>query len=157
MKKGKTAKIIGFKTAKVTYGTVDSVNFKSIYLNIQTWVEPKKEVENWERVVLNLSRDIKHTIFNKLDKRIFEENIIVDLDLRPSGISMKKKSFSNLEINFYFRPGVRCTDNHLEFKSKRLKETLKKIAKQIFNENFSKNEYFKLHLTKSTKEKNIIV
>ena len=42
MKKGKTAKIIGFKTAKVTYGTVDSVNFKSIYLNIQTWVEPKK-------------------------------------------------------------------------------------------------------------------
>ena len=35
MKKGKTAKIIGFKTAKVTYGTVDSVNFKSIYLNIQ--------------------------------------------------------------------------------------------------------------------------
>ena len=100
MKKGKTAKIIGFKTAKVTYGTVDSVNFKSIYLNIQTWVEPKKEVENWERVVLNLSRDIKHTIFNKLDKQIFEENIIVDLDLRPSGISMNKKSFSNLEIDW---------------------------------------------------------
>ena len=70
---------------------------------------------------------------------------------------MKKKSFSNLEINFYFRPGVRCTDNNLEFKSKKLKETLKKIAIQIFNDNFSKNEYFKLHLTKSTKEKNIIV
>ena len=71
MKKGKTAKIIGFKTAKVTYGTVDSVNFKSIYLNIQTWVEPKKEVENWERVVLNLIRDFKHTIFTFLGSRSF--------------------------------------------------------------------------------------
>jgi hypothetical protein len=42
MKKGKTSKIQGFKLAKVIYGTVDSVNFKSLYLNIQTWVEPKQ-------------------------------------------------------------------------------------------------------------------
>lgn len=54
MKKGKTSKITGFKTAKVVYGTVDSINFKSLYLNIQTWVEPIKDSENWNRIVQNL-------------------------------------------------------------------------------------------------------
>ena len=142
MKKGKTAKIIGFKTAKVTYGTVDSVNFKSIYLNIQTWVEPKKEVENWERVVLNLSRDIKHTIFNKLDKRIFEENIIVDLDLRTSGILHGKKSFLNLEVNLY-------TNNEMDFKCSEIKESVKTIIKNIVKENVIQNKYFEFSPSKN--------
>ena len=60
MKKGKTEKLNGFKTSKVHYGTVDSKNFKSLYLNIQTWVEPKKDTENWSGVVSNTSRSIKH-------------------------------------------------------------------------------------------------
>jgi hypothetical protein len=60
MKKGKTSQLHGFKTAKVIYGTVDSINLKSLYLNIQTWVEPIEEYDNWTRVVLNLSRGIKH-------------------------------------------------------------------------------------------------
>jgi hypothetical protein len=58
MKKGKTSKISGFKNSKITYGTVDSFELKSLYLNIQTWVEPTKESDNWNRVVLNLSRAI---------------------------------------------------------------------------------------------------
>ena len=70
MKKGKTSKISGFKNSKITYGTVDSFELKSLYLNIQTWVEPTKESDNWNRVVLNLSRAIKHTIFNHLKELI---------------------------------------------------------------------------------------
>ena len=96
MKKGKTSKIQGFKIAKVVYGTVDSFELNSIYLNIQTWVEPKDDVENWSRVVLNLSRSIKHTIYNNINKELFNENFIVDLDLRSSGICLNKKSFLNL-------------------------------------------------------------
>ena len=45
MKKGKTNKLTGFRTFKSQYGTIDSTNLKSIYLNIQTWVEPKQEPE----------------------------------------------------------------------------------------------------------------
>ena len=101
MKKGKTSKIQGFKLAKVIYGTVDSVNFKSLYLNIQTWVEPKKTSENWTRVVLNLSRQIKHTIFENINKTIFDDKFIVDLDLRASGLMVGKKSFLNLEITLF--------------------------------------------------------
>ena len=70
MKKGKTSKIQGFKIAKVVYGTVDSFELNSIYLNIQTWVEPKDDVENWSRVVLNLSRSIKHTIYHNINNYV---------------------------------------------------------------------------------------
>jgi hypothetical protein len=145
MKKGKTSTIKGFKTAKVFYGTVDSVNFKSLYLNIQTWVEPKQENENWNRVVLNMSRNVKHSILESIEKKIFDDKFIVDLDLRSSGLNPKKKSFMNLEVNFYI-----STDD-MDFKSSYLKESLKKITNQIFINNFQKNEYFKFYLTKKTK------
>jgi hypothetical protein len=149
MKKGKTSKIVGFKSAKVLYGTVDSVNFKSLYLNIQTWVEPTKSSDNWNRVVLNLSRSLKHTIHEHLDKKIFKDNFIVDLDLRSSGLSINKKSFLNLEINLYLE------DETLDFKSKKLKDSLKKISKDIFDENFKNNDYFKFHLRKTSKDKEL--
>jgi hypothetical protein len=145
MKKGKTSKILGFKTAKITYGTVDSFELKSLYLNIQTWVEPKKESDNWNRVVLNLSRAIKHTIYNNLDNNIFKEHYIVDLDLRSSGIQLGKKSFLNLEINFFI------LENNLDFKDTKLKDTLKLLTKNIINQNLSKNEYFNFTLTKKNK------
>lgn len=147
MKKGKTSQIQGFKTAKVIYGTVDSVNFKSLYLNIQTWVEPKVDSENWNRVVLNLSRFIKHSVLESLDKTLFDTKFIVDLDLRSSGLQKGKKSFLNLEINFY------VIGNEKDFKSRKIKESLKKICRRIFQDNFTSNEYFKLQLTKTKKTK----
>lgn len=148
MKKGKTSKIQGFKTIKVVYGTTDSFDLKSLYLNIQTWVEPKKESENWNRVVLNLSRAIKHTIFQTLDKNIFNENFISDLDLRSSGIVLEKKSFLNLEINLFLK------EQNIDFKSTIIKETLKELTKQIVTHNFNQNEYFKFFLTKKDKKVN---
>jgi hypothetical protein len=101
MKKGKTVKLSGYKLSKVIYGTVDSKNLKSIYINIQTWVDPKDEYENWTRIVLNMSRSVKHSVYNCIDRTLFDEKFIVDLDLRTSGVQYKKRSFMNLEINLY--------------------------------------------------------
>jgi hypothetical protein len=145
MKKGKTSKIQGFKKTKVVYGTTDSFELKSIYLNLQTWVEPKEELENWERIVLNLSRQIKHTIYNNINTKLFDKNFIVDLDLRASGLSPNKKSFLNLEINFYL------IDKTLDFKSTILRESIKDLTKKIITENFNRNSYFYFTLTKNCK------
>jgi len=142
MKKGKTSKINGFRTSKVSYGTVDSKEFKSLYLNIQTWVEPKKEAENWARVVLNMNRSVKHSVFNNINKELFDDKFIVDLDLRTSGLQMKKKSFMNLEINLYLT-------QEIDFKSVKLKKYLKNITKEIYSDVFNKNDYFKFYLTKN--------
>jgi hypothetical protein len=145
MKKGKTSQIHGFKTAKIIYGTVDSVELKSLYLNIQTWVEPMIECDNWTRAVLNMSRAIKHSVYQSLNKTIFDTKYIVDLDLRSSGLSQGKKSFMNLEINFYL------IEPNLDFKSSLIKDTLTKITSQIFSDNFKGNEYFDFYLTKKIK------
>lgn len=145
MKKGKTSQLNGFKTAKVIYGTVDSVNLKSLYLNIQTWVEPIYECDNWSRTVLNLSREVKHSVYESLNNKIFDTKFIVDLDLRSSGLNIGKKSFMNLEVNFY------VVEENLDFKSKQIKDTLLKITNKIFNDNFYNNNYFKFYLTKKIK------
>jgi hypothetical protein len=145
MKKGKTSLLRGFKTAKIVYGTVDSINLKSLYLNIQTWVEPIYECDNWTRTVLNLSRSIKHSIYESINKQIFNEKFIVDLDLRSSGLNLNKKSFMNLEINFYL---IR---EDLAFKGDEIKESLQNITLQIFKDNFLDNENFNFYLTKKSK------
>ena len=142
MKKGKTSKINNFESLKVNYGTVDSKNLKSIYINIQSWVNPIIVTENWNRIVCNLSREIKHTVFNNLDRQLFQDKSIVDLDLRTSGIVYGKKSFLNLEINLF-------TNGEYDFKSFQIKESIKKLVYYINYENFKRNNYFEFTLTKN--------
>lgn len=141
MKKGKSVKMNLSSSFKSIYGTVDSKNLKSLYINIQSWVSPKTELDNWNRVVCNLSRELKHTVFESIDKTVFIKNSIVDLDLRTSGICSGKKSFFNLEINLFL-------DKELDFKSLELKESIKKIVKNIQRTNISNNDYFDFSLTK---------
>jgi len=141
MKKGKSVKLQLFNPIKSVYGTVDSKNLKSVYINIQSWVTPKKEFDNWNRVVSNLGREIKHSVFDSINKNIFQEKSIVDLDLRTSGISHGKKSFFNLEINLY-------TTSEMDFKSFEIKDSIKQIVKCVFKNNIHQNKYFDFSISK---------
>jgi hypothetical protein len=142
MKKGKTSKLQTHKSVRCSYGTVDSVNLKSIYLNLQTWVEPIKACDRWNRVVMNMSRDIKHVVFDSINRNIFNEKFIVDLDLRSSGIVLEKKSFMNLEITLFL------LNNECDFKSNQIKESVKIISNNVINDVFSQSRYFRFHITK---------
>jgi hypothetical protein len=141
MKKGKNVKLDLFNNVKSSYGTVDCRDFKSIYINLQSWVTPQKEFENFIRIVKNLERSIKHSVFNTIDENILRKNSIVDLDLRHSGITFGKKSFFNLEINLYLK-------KEIDFKSSILKTSVKKIITSIYNENIINNKYFDFSLNK---------
>lgn len=144
MKKGKTIRINGLKKIKAIYGSVDAKNLKSIYLNIQTWVDPKIDiVEGWDRIISNLSRQIKHTIYDVLNRNYFEDKFILDLDLRSSGIQYGKKSFLNLEITFFIK-------EQILFKSNSLKMEMKKLTQILFSENFKDNKYFDFNISKKT-------
>ena len=143
MKKGKSVKLNLYNPIKSVYGTVDSKNLKSVYINIQSWVTPKKEYDNWNRVVSNLGREIKHSVFESINQKLFQEKSIVDLDLRTSGISHGKKSFFNLEINLY-------TNSELDFKSAEIKDSIKTIVKSIFRNNIQQNKYFEFSTSKKS-------
>jgi hypothetical protein len=145
MKKGKTSKIIGFPEAKITYGTVDAKELKSVYLNIQSWVTPKVEFENNERVVSDFSKSIKNSVYEMIDLGIFKPNYIVDLDLRTSGIVYGKKSFMNLEITFF-------TSCVIDFKDPKIKFSLKRVCREIYKRNFMENQKFEFTLAKKVKE-----
>ena len=145
MKKGKTSKITLFKDAKTYYGTVDSKNFKSLYIVIQTWVEPIKEFENWDRANGVLTRQIKHTLMEVINNDYFEKHTIVDLDLRSSGIKIGKKSFMNLEITLFVK-------NNPDFKSVELRSHIKDIIKSVYLDNVKSIGYFKTSKNKTIKK-----
>lgn len=143
MKKGKTTKLNVLKYAKILYGTVDSMNLQSIYLNVQTWVEPKDDEDNWDKVVMILRRKIKAIIYETLNNKLFNDRFIVDVDLRTSGISLNKRSFMNIEITLYLK-------SEIDYKSKKLRDYLKNLIRKLHSNIFNKNEYFKFYLTKKT-------
>lgn len=142
MKKGKSAKLSGYRSFKINYGTVDSKQLKSIYLNIQTWAEPKFEILSPINSVNNLSREIKYTVLDNINSNVFNDKFIVDLDLRSSGIQKGKKSFLNLECYFYLK------SLNIDFKSSELKQEIKNLTDNIIKNNFTKNKTFSFYLTK---------
>jgi hypothetical protein len=148
MKKGKSCTIKGYKKFKCSYGTVDSKNLKSIYFNLQSWVEPKIFEMNWVRIISVITRNIKIVLSEIINKEIFNENYIVDLDLRTSGITMKKRSFMNLEITLFLK-------NPVEFKSMEVRNEMKKYVEHINQECFKNNKFFNFHLTKTNQTKTI--
>ena len=149
MKKGKTSKLNVFDDAKCHYGTVDSKELKSIYIVLQTWVEPKSEEDNWIKITGLIKRQILHTLLEVVDSSTFERKQIVDLDLRTSGIQKNKKSFLNLEITLFVH------DKTTDFKSIMLRSKIKKIINSIYFDDLKNSKYFTLSKTK-TKETELI-
>jgi type I site-specific restriction endonuclease len=145
MKKGKTSKLNIFDDAKCHYGTVDSKELKSIYLVLQTWIEPIDDFERWDRIVGEIKRQMLHTLLEVVDKTTFERKQIVDLDLRTSGVQKNKKSFLNLEITLF------VNDKSTDFKSPLLRGKIKNILQSIYRYDLKNSKYFILSKTK-TKE-----
>jgi hypothetical protein len=145
MKKGKTSKLNVFDDAKCHYGTVDSKELKSIYIVLQTWVEPINDEENWNRITGIIKRQIQHTLLEVVDPLTFERKQIVDLDLRTSGIQKNKKSFLNLELTLFIH------EKTINFKSILLRSKIKRIVSSIYYDDLKNSKYFTLNKTK-TKE-----
>ena len=142
MKKGKTSKLNIFDDAKCYYGTVDSKNLKSIYVVLQTWVEPIDDYDNWFKITGEIKRKILHTMLEVVDYTTFEKRHIVDLDLRTSGIQKNKRSFLNLEITMFVH------SQNLEFKSLILRNKIKTILQSIYIDDLKNSKYFILSKTK---------
>jgi hypothetical protein len=142
MKKGKTSKLNIFDDAKCYYGTVDSKELKSIYVVLQTWVEPIDDFERWDRIIGEIKRQMLHTLLEVVDRTTFERKQIVDLDLRTSGIQKNKKSFLNLEITLF------VNDKTTDFKSLLLRSKIKNILQGIYKDDLKNSKYFVLSKTK---------
>lgn len=140
MKTGKFITLNYHNNVKMGYGTVDHKNLKTIYIKLNSWIEPEDENTEFNDVLSKSRRKIKNRI-QYLNSKFFKKESIVDLDVRTNGIKLGKKSFLNLEITLF-------TDTFFDIKSKEIKTTIKELSKSIIDMDLDNKKLFNFHKNK---------
>lgn len=140
MKIGKYIPLGTYNEVKMGYGTVDFKNLKTIYLKLNSWVEPENETDDFDFIIQKTRRKIKEIVYN-LKNNNFKELCIVDLDIRTKGIKLNKRSFMNLEITLY-------VNQQFDVKSKEIKLQVKDIIELIIDRALSDKNLFNFYKSK---------
>jgi hypothetical protein len=140
MKIGKYIPLGEYKNVKIGYGTVDCKNFKTVYLKLNSWVQPNDEDYNFESLLIKSRKKIKNYISDLSDDR-FKSQCIVDLDVKTKGIKLEKRSFMNLEITLFI-------NNQFDVKHKEIKEHIQKIIYNIIDDSLTNKNLFNFYKNK---------
>jgi hypothetical protein len=139
MKTGKYIPLGVYKDVKIGYGTVDYKNLKTIYLKLNSWIQPEID-SDYEMTISRSRRKVKEIIYNYSSK-LFKKQSIVDLDIRTKGIKLEKRSFMNLEVTLY-------VENQFDVKSKDVKFTIKDIHEKIIDQGLEDKKLFNFNKSK---------
>lgn len=140
MKNGKYIPLGEYRNVKIGYGTVDFKNLKTIYLKLNSWVQPKKNNDDFEGIIYSSRKNIKKFIM-ELNNEKFHRESIVDLDIRTKGIKIQKKSFMNLEVTLFIK-------NTFDLKSKETKDYFKNVFEGIVDTGLDNKILFNFNKTK---------
>ena len=140
MKIGKYIPLGTYNDVKIGYGTVDFKNLKTIYLKLNSWLQPENETDDFNYLIGKSRRKVKEIIYN-LKSPYFKEQSIVDLDVRTKGIKLEKRSFMNLEVTLY-------VNNQFDIKSKDVKLIINDLLEHIIDEGLSDKKLFNFYKTK---------
>lgn len=140
MKIGKYIPLGTYNDVKIGYGTVDHKNLKTIYLKLNSWIQPENETDDFNSLINKTRRKIKEQVYN-LRTPYFKSQCIVDLDIRTKGIKMEKRSFMNLEITLY-------VENSFDVKSKDTKNLIKDILINTIDDSLSNKKLFNFNKSK---------
>lgn len=141
MKTGKYISLGEYNDIKIGYGTVDFKNLKTIYLKLNSWVEPDNENDDFDYIISKTRRNIKEIIYN-LNCDYFKPQSIVDLDIRTKGIKLNKRSFMNLEVTLY-------VENYFDVKSKPVKNVVKNIIIEVIDKCLTNKNLFNFYTNKN--------
>lgn len=143
MKRGKEIKLSIMDNYNLSAGTVDNKNPKSVFITIAAWCNPLvKSNIDYNKIINDLTRTIKITIYNTVNSKFIKEQTIVDLDMRESGIKFDKRSYMCCEITL-FQQG-----EYLSITSPVLIEEINYITSEVLKHSFENNEYFTFHNVK---------
>jgi hypothetical protein len=140
MKTGKYIPLGIYNNVKVGYGTVDFKNLKTIYLKLNSWLQPEIENNDYDNLIFKTRKQIKQIIYN-MGNVNFKQQCIVDLDIRTKGIKMEKRSFMNLEVTLY-------VDKFFDVKTKETKTLMRTIMETIVDNGLTDKNLFNFHNTK---------
>jgi hypothetical protein len=140
MKIGKYIPLGEYKNVKIGYGTVDFKNLKTIYLKLNSWIEPLGDTDNFDQLVSSSRRGVKEIIYNLKNEK-FKPQSIVDLDIKTKGIKLDKRSFMNLEITLY-------VEHFFDVKSKDVKKTIKETIETVIDKGLTNKNLFNFYKNK---------
>lgn len=140
MKIGKYIPLGEYENVKIGYGTVDHKNLKTIYLKLNSWVQPFNDDDNYVSLIGRSRKVIKNQIYDlHCDK--FKQQSIVDLDIKTKGIKLEKRSFMNLEVTLF-------VNHQFDIKSKETKEYIKRVIINIIDNSLTNKNLFNFYKTK---------
>ncbi len=125
---------------KIGYGTVDFKNLKTVYLKLNSWLQPTNLDENFDSIIVKTRREIKNLLYELNDTK-FKKQSIVDLDIRTKGIKKEKRSFMNLEITLF-------VNNQFDIRSKDTKKNINNIIIKIIDDCLDNKNLFNFYKTK---------
>jgi hypothetical protein len=140
MKTGKYIPLGVYKDVKYGYGTVDFKNLKTIYLKLNSWLQPENETDDFDNLISKSRRGVKEIIYN-LKNENFKQQCIVDLDIRTKGIKLEKRSFMNLEITLY-------VEKQFDVRSKEIKTSITNIIETVIDNGLSNKKLFNFNKSK---------
>jgi len=140
MKIGKYIPLGTYNNVKIGYGTVDFKNLKTIYLKLNSWLQPENETDDFDYLISKSRRKIKEIIYN-LQNPYFKQQSIVDLDIRTKGIKMEKRSFMNLEVTLY-------VDKQFDVRSKETKNIISNLTESLIDNGLLDKKLFNFNKSK---------
>lgn len=140
MKIGKYIPLGTYNNVKIGYGTVDHKNLKTIYLKLNSWIQPENDTDDFNSLINKTRRRIKEQVYT-LRTPYFKSQCIVDLDVRTKGIKLEKRSFMNLEITLY-------VENAFDVKTKDTKNLIKDILINTIDTSLSDKKLFNFNKSK---------
>jgi len=137
VKNGKKLIIDKHSNLNVVFGTVDNKNPKSMYINISGWANPIDiTIDDYDKIIHNITKKIKNTLFLNIDSTMFHTNkVIVDFNMRKSGVRFGRKSYMNCEVTLFQK-------NNYNMQNQLIKDTLNDIIEILLDDVFNDSEYF---------------
>jgi hypothetical protein len=135
MKSGKYVKLSKQDNITLSYGSVNTKQLKSVYLRMQCWVEPIDDEKNWDGIISLIRREVRMCTYRNINKDYFIENqYIVDLDLRSSGILKDKRSFLSCEVTLFTKKQLDIKTEEFSVLMEDMAQTIIKSTPTLFNQ-----------------------
>ena len=113
MKKINSEISVNLPNLKAKWGTIDKKNPTSLYLEVGSYITPKREEENYTDNIQKIDKEVKDAVKSVIASTdSVSNNFIFVSDIADTRISFGKKSYLSFQIHL----GRKKTDNKQPFK-----------------------------------------
>lgn len=135
-------KKINCNNFKLKIGTINKKNPIVIYIDGNTFITPTLDKENYNDDILNIKKKFLYAIRNNLNKSsLFDNNFILDFDVKNSGLKIGKKSFLSFQCHLRQKNNVFLLNDIKNMAKNLINSFVNSLETELKNNNFLINKY----------------